>query len=261
MNNQHLPPLEWGIAHRNVAAPSWVFAGSIQENCEFLAGKVDEVALLFFDVESSLAYTKVELPHSLAFLPLTYHVHLPQNLPWEDGAKAATIAVQLMDNVSHLQAKKAVLHPAIMNAEQFLPHFVNVWCKAGRNPSDILVENIKGCDLTQLAPVIDALGVKVCLDIGHFLAYNQSNLASTLLLTKNITMLHLNAPGKGNKLSSHLPLTELAQEDVIAVRAICDMVPANATIVLELFSCDAIIQSLPLAREWLLCKNKFVEER
>ena len=33
--------------HFQISAPSWVIPGTIAENCRFLAGKVDEVALLF----------------------------------------------------------------------------------------------------------------------------------------------------------------------------------------------------------------------
>ena len=53
-----------------MAAPSFVLPGNIVENVRFLAGRVEEVALCFFENAACLAYTEQDLPPDLRDLPL-----------------------------------------------------------------------------------------------------------------------------------------------------------------------------------------------
>lgn len=46
-----------------LAAPSWVIPGTVADNCHFLSGKVDEVALLF------LKQSPASPIQSMIFLP------------------------------------------------------------------------------------------------------------------------------------------------------------------------------------------------
>ncbi len=90
MNNETMPYSS--LAHRFLpgrilAAPSWVMPGTVATNCAFLATRVDEVGLLFFEHQSALAYGPEDLPPSLAELPLTWHVHLPLDLPMHRAGK------------------------------------------------------------------------------------------------------------------------------------------------------------------------------
>lgn len=89
-------------ALRRIAAPSWVRPASLAENCRFLAGRVDEAGLLFFDARSSLAYGDDDMPPELAALPLAYHVHLPLDLPWHDPGAAAEICHRLLKRCAFL---------------------------------------------------------------------------------------------------------------------------------------------------------------
>ncbi len=85
--------------------------GDIAENCAFLSTRVDEAGLLFFETTSSLAYTRTDLPASLAGLGLFFHAHLPADLPWGHPAEAAEICRLLLDKAAFLGVKRGVLHP------------------------------------------------------------------------------------------------------------------------------------------------------
>lgn len=101
---------------RVIAAPSWVMNGTLAENCAFLADKVDEVELLFFEATSCLAYTDEDLPSSLASLPLSFHVHLPADLPYDDPEKSAAICFSLLKKVHFLRDSRLPEDPVAAGA-------------------------------------------------------------------------------------------------------------------------------------------------
>ena len=80
-----------------IGAPSFVMPANVADNARFLAGRVDEVALCLFEARSCLAYDDEDLPPALADLPLSWHVHLPVDLPWprKKDAEAVRVAVEL----------------------------------------------------------------------------------------------------------------------------------------------------------------------
>lgn len=258
-----------------LAAPSWVMPGDIETNCRFLAGKVQEVGLLFFEAESSLTYGEKELPMSLAELPLSWHAHLPLDLPWGEGAgeEAASTALALMEKIAFLGATRAVLHPPAPDPREggtsahtaeraaFLLHrFADAWEKAGRNVADILLENTHDNDLTALAPVIDARGFSLCIDLGHMLAYEQTEqLLSALPKLGRTAMVHWNAPARyaGHAGGGHGPLTLLGEQEVRVARLLLERVSSGRTpmdfpvMMLELFNWEFVEQSIPLLESWI----------
>ena len=248
---------------RCLAAPSWVMPGTIAENCLFLAGKVDEVGLLFLETAASLAYTKTDLPPSLASLPLSFHVHLPVDLP-PCGSQSATLCHRLMEKVAFLQAKRAVLHPLpapalgsepdpemLATAGKYLRDFSRIWKERGRDTGDILLENTRQCDLTALLPVIAAEGFSLCLDTGHALAWNQTALFTLPEILTRVRMVHCSAPGKGEAKGRHLPLTALSPRRAAALRSMLFSVSQTTVYMLELFTTDDFFKSLPVLRSWL----------
>ena len=49
-----------------LAAPSFVLPGTVAENARFLSGRVDEMALCFFEAQACLKYGENDLPPDLA---------------------------------------------------------------------------------------------------------------------------------------------------------------------------------------------------
>lgn len=246
------------VHHHALAVPSWVTAGTIAENATFVHKQniaqadtqkflhpIAEIGLCFFETASCLAYNDEDLPASLSSLAFTWHVHFPSDLPWhEGGATVADIAIKLMNKVSFLHARHAVLHPPLGHKDdgvQALQDFIAVWVDSGRAAADIHIENIDGHDLISLWPTIVHLGCKVCLDTGHLLCYGQDALLSLLMsqdapyyseVFQHIGMVHLCATEPSGR---HAPLTTFTAEDLAIVGHICRHVPKDATLMLELF--------------------------
>ena len=193
-----------------LAAPSWVIAGGIKENALFLAGKVDEVSLCFFELQACLNYSEAELPQSLQELPLTWQMHLPFDLS-QNPEQAAEQALALLNKVSFLNIKGLVLHPFTgKNAVEKLQIFIEHWQKAGQASSLLWLENTKNSDLLEFIELAEEQNFGFCLDIGHLLAYSQNDLIQKFFQSKSfcakIKQLHLSLPGNAANLSKHLPL-------------------------------------------------------
>lgn len=251
--SQFLPPA-FGMlpGGRVLAAPSWVMSGTLVENCCFLAGKVDEVGLLFLETEACLAYTEQDLPDELASLPLTWHVHLPVDLIW-DGDRAVETCLELMDKAAFLGAERAVLHPpatSLPHTEKLLAAFAAHWAGAGRAAGCVLLENTVQQNLLELAGCIEGCGFQTCLDLGHMLAYKQKDISEFLPLAARAGMVHLNSLAEPDS-GRHGPLADLDAAGRACAQRLCSAVPRNAVIMVELFSWNDIVASLPLVRTWL----------
>lgn len=248
-----------------IAAPSWIFPGTVLDNCLFLSGKVDEVELLLLETEPCLAYGRQDLPLSLADLGLSFHAHLPTDLPWERGGRAVgEMCLTLMEKVDFLGADRAVLHPpaAIDNApvdecKTLLEDFALAWQRAGRSPGCVFLENIRENDLSGLEGFIGPSGFGLCPDLGHVLAYGQENFLDMLARlpeTARPGMLHYNAPGSGRQgepESTHRPLDELAPPGCKVGKSLLALLAPGGVIVAELFNWRYIERSLPVIMDWM----------
>ena len=248
-----------------IAAPSWVMPGSILDNCLFLDGKVDEIELLFLETASCLAYGRQDLPPDLAGLSLSFHVHLPSDLPWEEGGKkTASICLALMEKVDFLEAKKAVLHPPdntnrtrTGKCKAALEDFAREWERAGRAARDILLENTGENDLAGCAGMFGPEGFGLCPDLGHVLAYGQDALVAMLdELPEEARpgMVHCSAPGSGlpgrAPRGAHLPLDALDAAGLAMGETICSFLSPGGVLVAELFNWEYIERSLPVVQKW-----------
>lgn len=253
----HVATLYPSLQGRCIATPSWVMVGTVAENAEFLAGRVHEIGLCFFETEACLAYGEEDLPRSLTSLDVSWHVHLPSDLPWHKGGDiVAHKALALMDVVAFLGATRAVLHPPVGCADggaTLLAEFIHTWSEAGKNPADILLENIRQNDLVALWSVIGTLGCKVCLDTGHLLAYAQDKLLSLSHFWERVGMMHLCATERLDDGHSgrHVSLAMLTDSEQQRVAGWCQLLPQDAVVMLELFKWADIESSLPLVAEWL----------
>lgn len=246
------------LRQRVVAAPSWVMAGTIAENSTFLCGKVDEIGLCFFEMDSCLRYGAEDLPPDLSALNLSWHVHLPLDLPWGNINRCVDSALALMEKVTYLGASRAVLHPpdsekVTGSSADALAQFVEGWRAAGRRPEDLLLENIRNGDLTDVWSVITEYGCNVCLDMGHMIAYRQYHTLSLPKLCERVKMVHCNAPAYTSE--RHLPLTALNPKERDNVLTMLRHVPDDAVIMMELFTWNDIVISLPVLEEWLSARG------
>ncbi len=237
-----------------IAAPSCVLPDTVAGNALFLASRVQEVGLCLFESEACLNYTDQDLPKELANLPLNWHVHLPVDLPWHlDGKRAAELALKVMGKVQYLKPRLAVLHPpaTIDNnqdlQEKLLLSFAKTWYNQTQIP--ILLENIDGAPLANLNPKIfnnHHSPIGICLDVGHMLGFNQTEMLCQSALLKHVRLIHWSAPGKKDE---HLALEHFSVKELAVVRELMHHLPHNICHMLEIFNWHGIEQSYPILKE------------
>lgn len=250
-----------GDSFWRLAAPSFVLPAGVEENGRFLAGRVDEVALCFFETRACLAYTRADLPPVLAELPgrdgapLRWQVHLPLDLPWppaHDAAacrRTARLALRVLARAEHLAPRCAVLHPPAGETtaqRRMLADFIGEWRRRASVP--LLLENTEDCDVLSLGEdFLSTHGAAFCLDVGHAMGYAQTALLRSTLPAR-AAMVHWSAPLAGD---AHAALAAWTPEQRQTAARLAARLPRSATHVLELFSWQRLEASLPLLERLL----------
>ncbi len=236
------------------AAPSCILPATVAENAAFLAHKVQEIGLYFFETKSCLAYTEEDVPPSLRALPVHWHMHLPVDLVWSrrqgGGAHAAKMALSVLEKAAFLRPRMAVLHPPIfeknlVEQEKLLWEFLHTWSAKSSVP--VLLENIQEAPLYTLDKALfcdvktpegkTRQGQKkprfgVCLDVGHMLAFEQEELLLHQDLLHKVQLVHWSAPGKHDE---HLALTQFTASQLDSVRTLISVLPPKVTHMIEVF--------------------------
>lgn len=235
-----------------VAVPSWVFPGSMAANGAFVRGRVAEMGLCCFETAPSLAPDPDEVAALAALArpaegggpaPLALHLHLPADLPWDEGGGATgEVAVAVMKAFAAVRPRFGVLHPpGGEGAAARLEAFARVWREA-LPMAALLLENTRDQDLLALEPWITASGCGVCLDVGHVLAFGQEALLDRPELMARVALTHWSAPGRGDE---HRPLTELTPAQR-AVARVAGARTGRARPLIEVFDWAGIEASLPV---------------
>jgi len=235
------------VSRWRLAAPSFVWPAGLAENCQRLQTLVDEAALLFFETEACLAYGPHDLPLWLNDLDLGYHVHMPLDLPWQNGPREVVRTVTaLAEKVAFVRPNGYVLHPPPEAKD--LAAFYQAWIDRGFAGSDLLIENIEGNDLCRLWPELRMTECSVCLDVGHLLLFDQWDLLQQPGFSDRLAMLHLygDQPGHG-----HASLACMTANGRELTRTLLSRLPQGATIVLETFSPRELQESLDIFSTWV----------
>jgi hypothetical protein len=231
-----------------VAAPSFVIPAGVEENCRVLDGLVPEVSLLFLEARACLDYGPADLPPGLAGLDLSYHVHLPLDLDWSQGAAAAMgVCLALAAKAAFLSPRAFVLHPPPDLG--MLPEVAARWRAGGPNTgvdAPLLLENTELHGPGALDGPARAAGLGLCLDLGHAMAYAHESAAESLDFSR-VGMLHLSAPGQGDE---HLPLDRLPAAGRELLRRWLARLPRSATLCVEVFALDGLLVSLECLAAW-----------
>lgn len=224
-----------------LAAPSCVIPDRVGPNCRKLSPLVREVALMLLETPGCLDYDERDLPPDLPALGLTYHAHLPLDLPWRDGSKAvADVILALEQKIAFLCPRGYVLHPPAPGQLSGLlahrPELANV----------LRLENTLHGDLTGIWGEITALNLGICLDVGHMVSYGQEGMLSLSGFFDRVRMLHVYG---GESKRGHAGLDQLPDPGLL--RDILRRVRPGAVLVVEIFSLDELERSLDLLRSWL----------
>ncbi len=233
-----------------LSAPSWVRPGTAAENCRFLAPHFPDIGLYFLETKACLAYTAEDIPEKTP--GLSFHMHLPLDLPWERGPDRAHADVEaLVELVRELAPWGFVLHhPGDSDA---LAQFVALWRKAGRDSRDLLLENTEGVSGRELLRAAKALDAGLCLDLGHLQAFGREEILDAPDVFLRTRMLHVYAPwdmarredrkrmGNGHR---HRSLAALDRTGRGLLRRLLENVPRDAAVVFEVFSEKELRSSL-----------------
>ncbi len=230
-----------------MAAPSFVWPATIRENCYKLQGLVQEVGLVLFETQACLNYSEDDLPLELASLNLSYHVHLPLDLPWSIGVDTVMEAVKrLVDKTAYLSPRGFVLHPP-PKREQFLL-FCKGWQELGLSPNQLFLENIEDNDLSSIWPDLLENKCKVCLDLGHILAFAQEHIMSYNHLWDKTVMIHVYGDLYGHR---HSSLTLLSDKGKSLLSSALSCIRQETVIVLEVFNPQDFQESLDIFSTWI----------
>lgn len=224
--------------HIRLAAPSCVLPARVGPNCLALASMVREVGLMLLETKDCLEYDDLDLPQSLAALDLSYHAHLPVDLPWELGVGNVALTLRtLVDKVAFLNPWGYVLHP---------PDFKDLagLCTAWPEARHLCLENIRGQNLHSVWQVIREYNLGVCLDVGHLVSYGQQEMLRLPGFFEHVRIMHVYG---GECASGHLSLEHL---DQALLRDLLFQV-GSCVLVVELFAWDTWMHSVSLLRSWL----------
>ena len=225
-----------------LAAPSCVIPDRVGPNCRALAPLVREVGLMLLETRGCQDYDDRDLPPDLPDLGLSYHAHLPVDLPWESGPDA------VCEPLGAIEQKIAFLHPCGYVLHPPPPGELTRLVR--RRPdlaSSLLMENTGNSDLRDIWPEIVSLDLGVCLDVGHLVSYGQHGILRLPGVFDRVRILHIYG---GESRLGHAGLGQLPDPGLL--RDILRRVRRDATLVVEIFSLEELGRSLDLLKSWLL---------
>lgn len=245
----HKHTLTWPLA-----ATSWLWPTTLKKNLRKIAAwnlPIKQAALLFYRHADCLAYDPGEFE---AQPGLSTHAHLPVDLPWSRSPGACwDILRRLMDLASPLAPWAGVLHPPADPRD--LEALAGLWLREA--PCwKLLVENVPGQDLRAHWPVIEALDLPLCLDVGHLMAFGQHWLLDAPGFFGRVELLHCYAPGIVTDSHEHLPLTQLSPGQRATLGRVMESIRPETPVLFEVFAESDLRESLKafyeLSRNWRL---------
>ncbi|BBO74481.1 hypothetical protein DSCW_18980 [Desulfosarcina widdelii] len=272
-NPKHFfPPLTTVCKNRfpfPVACPSFVYPAGYEENVCRLAPFVDEIQLLFFESEPRSLPTPAliqELSDLAASHDIAYHIHLPSDIypghPDPDERRRAVVAIHtIMERCQVLSPSTFTLHlernPAgtenlpVERWRQYLLESLERMLPQKTSPGKISVETLD-YPLEWAAPVIEAMDLSVCMDMGHLLVHGEDLQAFYENWKDRITVIHLHGVDGSE---DHLALDRLSDERMRTVLGLLQAL--KKVVVIENYSYPRLNASLAcLAEGWSRTANK-----
>lgn len=171
-----------------IGTTSYIIPEDILPNVRFLAGKVDDVELVLFEVDDGAANlpdenTILELKHIAAQHDLSYTVHLPLDLRLGESVQlrqqSIRKALQVIDRTCPLDPYAYVLHldgKAVRTSycssewqqwQERTSRALRELAGQMENPALLAVENLEGYPPVFWDEVLEDAPASRCIDIGH----------------------------------------------------------------------------------------------
>jgi len=160
---------------------SYIYPADIITNVRRLAGKVQDVELVIFELDEGSNglpddVTITELNSLGAQHDMTYTVHLPFGLRLADEQPSVAKAIRVIRGTERLQPHGFIVH--LDGKAQMSPDELRCWrdnslrsleiiCDEVRHPGQICVENLEDQSPTTLDSILDTMPVSCCIDVGY----------------------------------------------------------------------------------------------
>lgn len=252
------------MSHRyKVGTTSYIIPDDLLPNVEYLAGKVEDVELLLFEVEPGggnlpgagqiRRLTEIAERHDLGFT-----VHLPLDLelaaPGAAGRRSLRKAIDVIRRTRTLAPRAWVLHlegPDVLRGrapyEPWRRRAVAAarsMCNEVPDPERLAIENLEGYPLDFLDPVLDEVPVARCIDIGHLWVDGHDPIAFLARHVGRAKVVHLHGIGTRDHQSlAHVPVDRL--RDVLGALGAADY---DGVLTLEVFNESDLRSSLAALR-------------
>lgn len=227
-----------------LGSTSYVYRGDLLHNVEKLAGQVQDIELILFDLDSGESnlpsHATVQRMADLAAAhDLTYTVHLPLDLRYTPGVHHVSLrkAEQVIGLTQALHPYAYVFHLDGTGAEE------SNWASQARKaietlidlvkrPALLALENLESYAPERLEPIFAVLPIVRALDIGHLWKAGRNPLPTLDAWLPRTRVIHLH----GMAAQDHQSLTVMppAQLDPIIAR----LVDWRGVLTLEVFEAD-----------------------
>lgn len=242
-----------------LGATSFVLPAPVEENVQYLAGRVDDVQLLFFESswQARLPYT-IDMDVLSGFLgEHSYTVHLPLDL--QLGAEDTSYRLKCVDEICRIVAACESLHPVAFDLHLNREKNINeiTWqtnCRdsllvlqgrLGATWAKLCIENID-YDFGFIAKVVAECGAKVCVDFGHLHHFGFNDGDSFAKYDVQHIHLHGVVDGRDHQplKSSDIPFLQRLGQDMVDN-------DYGGVVTLELYKAEWLAESLDvLERAW-----------
>ena len=255
-----------GVFPFTLACPSFIFRADYAENVCRLAPFVDEIQLLFFESRFEDSLPSPALIDRLAGLgrdgELTFNVHLPSDIflghpDANERQHAADVLIDLISRCVPLAPSTFTLHlerdPSATDDRQWQAHTtatLETVLAAGIDSRWISIENLN-YDFALAAPVVKALDLSVCMDMGHLLVHGESITPFYKRWQARIPVVHVHGVDGAN---DHLPLDRLSEPHAAEVLTLLEHF--RGVVSLEVYSEAALEASLVWLKRKLKAKAK-----
>lgn len=260
-----------------IGTTSYIIPADILPNVRYLAGKVQDVELVLFEVDDGPGNLPsraqiAELRKIAAGHGLTYTVHLPLDLRLaDDGSpRHASLAKarRVIDCTLELAPWAYVLHldgQSVRNGatpggmqrwqEQAIQSLVIVGGWAG-GVQKLAVENLEGYPLDFYQPVLERIAVSRTVDIGHLWLDGHDPVAYLQNALPRTRVIHIH----GIACRDHQSLAHVPEKKLRAV--LDELVRANyrGVLTLEVFSEDDFLSSCAAIKAIMNTKIQFLEQ-
>ena len=234
-----------------IGTTSYIIPADLVPNIEYLAGRVDDVERILFEVEDGpgnlpglAALERLRAVAATSELSYTVHLPLDINLGAVDAADHPSLlkAVSVIERMRCLDPLAYVVHlegedvlAGGMPRQKWLDRTVAALESLGERTGgchNLAVENLEGYPLDFLDPVLERIDVSCCVDIGHLWLEGHDALSFLAARIDRTRVIHLHCIGTRDHQSlAHMPISQ-----VRSLRELLDREGYAGVVTLEVFN-------------------------